>query len=894
MATYLTDSLTGTAGTNLSAHAPNTGGTWNKLIGLTDPYQLDGSGHATVAVTNAEIYSYSTPADPFVPFKFSQDLTLNAVPPAGFLPGLTIHENNSGRGYRFLWFAGSLYLQTIDGGVTLAGPTVDALVNGNTYTFSLKYDPQTQTVTGKNETTGTTVSGVSQTYIPRYFGPSSFGMTADANYPVDNFSAVSYEPTLAAGDAWATPASATSAYVTVKPPTGGRAPYSIQFRRAPDSGGSSGTYANVGVASASTEFTDTGLGTTTKYWYKATVTDALSATATGAEISVTTAVPTASGLVEYLMDVTRAQSIDGGIASHGTALLYDDDLSTYYQSSASNDTWIGIDLGSGVLGGLTSFDFANVNNFGHESRCLGAELRAAGASTGPWSHLGALSDGTIAQGGFPFTWEFTRLSLTAAGGYRYFRLLVVPTAIEAAEIRFTGYWATSVPWRPCTPVITPGAGRLANGSTCTIACDTTDALIYYTTNGTTPTTGSTLYSGPITIPSNATTTIKAIASHASGTTTLSHVVTAVFTCPKKWVNDSGGMGLGGTNNNPEVLYDTTGRRVQAHYGCLFNDSVGNKLYFLGQDHRVPDDGSTMIPRQIYLYDLSDPFNPVAVGPILAVPPLTFTDSGNYLDTVNRGKLLYNAGAIDPNKKYVFICRLDATGTAFQSGNTGFATAPAITGPYTWQGFSKPAGVTHVGDMNIFQDPADSKWKAYINDNNARHVVAVLDVSTDYTSYTADALVVTLTGAVEAPAILCTGGYYYVVTSTGMAYGQAGPSILQYRSATTLAGLNSASDSTVWVGGPLSSPTAAWSMQSVGFTTVPGKFGWLFYCDWGDSGASPNHMYNAQYGIYEVPAAAVNGGTLSITPETINDLSNLVPFPNLPPPFPGLPGAVLAL
>jgi hypothetical protein len=481
-----------------------------------------------------------------------------------------------------------------------------------------------------------------------------------------------------------------------------------------------------------------------------------------------------------------------------------------------------------------------------------------------------LPDGTIAQGGQVYTWELYRLSLTAAGGHRYFRLFVVPFATFCAEIRFTGYWATSVPWRPCQPVITPGAGRLTNGSTCTIACDTTDALIYYTTDGSTPTTGSTLYTGAITIPSNATTTIKAIASHASGTTTTSHVATAVFTCPKKWVNDSGGTGLGGSNNNPEVIYDTTGHRMQAHYGCLFNDTASGKLYWLGQDHRVPD-GSSLIPRQITLYDLSDPFNPVYVGPIIPLPPSTYTDSGNYLDTVNRIKVLYNASASDPNKKYVAVCRLDSTLTGYVSGQVGFVTAPAITGPWTWTNHVLPSGITHVGDLNIFLDPADSTWKAVFNDNNTRVVVMALDSSTDYTSFTGASAVVVISSSREAVVMLCTGGYYYLITSQGLAYGGAGPSDQKYRSATSLAGLSSASDTTIW-SATQSSPAAAWSIQPTGITTVPGRSGWLYYGDWGDSGASPVHMYNAQYGIYEVPS--VSGGTLSIVAETTNDLSNL--------------------
>jgi hypothetical protein len=76
-----------------------------------------------------------------------------------------------------------------------------------------------------------------------------------------------------------------------------------------------------------------------------------------------------------------------------------------------------------------------------------------------------------------------------------------------------------------TPTFSPSGGTYASVQTVTLSDTTPRAVIYYTTNGSTPTTSSTLYSGPITVSS--TETIQAIAT-ASGYSQ-SAVATASYT-----------------------------------------------------------------------------------------------------------------------------------------------------------------------------------------------------------------------------------------------------------------------------------------------------------------------------------------------------------------------------
>ena len=82
-----------------------------------------------------------------------------------------------------------------------------------------------------------------------------------------------------------------------------------------------------------------------------------------------------------------------------------------------------------------------------------------------------------------------------------------------------------------TPTFSPNGGEVQEGATVTISCATEGAKIYYTTNGTTPTTASTLYSGAIAV--NQGMTLKAIAVKDGYTN--SAVAQATFTIKAKEV-----------------------------------------------------------------------------------------------------------------------------------------------------------------------------------------------------------------------------------------------------------------------------------------------------------------------------------------------------------------------
>ena len=79
--------------------------------------------------------------------------------------------------------------------------------------------------------------------------------------------------------------------------------------------------------------------------------------------------------------------------------------------------------------------------------------------------------------------------------------------------------------KTATPAATPAAGEVASGTTVALTCETENARIYYTTNGSNPTQSSTLYENAIEITEAV--TIKAKA-YAEGHTA-SDVLTAAYT-----------------------------------------------------------------------------------------------------------------------------------------------------------------------------------------------------------------------------------------------------------------------------------------------------------------------------------------------------------------------------
>ena len=81
------------------------------------------------------------------------------------------------------------------------------------------------------------------------------------------------------------------------------------------------------------------------------------------------------------------------------------------------------------------------------------------------------------------------------------KAITVATGYSQQRVGSAAYTINLPP--AATPTFSPVAGNYATAQTVTISDTTPSATIYYTTNGSTPTTGSTLYTAPITVSATA-------------------------------------------------------------------------------------------------------------------------------------------------------------------------------------------------------------------------------------------------------------------------------------------------------------------------------------------------------------------------------------------------------
>ncbi len=220
------------------------------------------------------------------------------------------------------------------------------------------------------------------------------------------------------------------------------------------------------------------------------------------------AFPTTSGVVN-----TAAVY---AVSNQGAKIMATDGKGNFYVDTnlASGDVIDEVAVGNIVTPPASigsSSTATNVTTVVNDSSCTSSPTvtfgaTEAGSATTEFTATttGACIAATLgSSGSFATTVTFTPV----ATGTRTAVLTATDNSHNAAIAMVTGV-GSSQP-AAATPAFSVAAGTYTSIQTVTLSDTTSGASIYYTTNGTTPTAGSTLYTGPITV--SASETIEAIA-----------------------------------------------------------------------------------------------------------------------------------------------------------------------------------------------------------------------------------------------------------------------------------------------------------------------------------------------------------------------------------------------
>jgi hypothetical protein len=174
---------------------------------------------------------------------------------------------------------------------------------------------------------------------------------------------------------------------------------------------------------------------------------------------------------------------------------------------------------------------------------LAVFFNMAGSDTGGWSVSGYTKrvDVTVSEVG---TSNIGMADLTTTGtGANSPAFSGLASTFTAAAVLVLTVGVTQA----ATPTMTSGSGTFSNPKSITLACSTPGSSIYYTTDGSTPTNGSTLYSAPFNLIASA--TVKCIAYapgySASNVASTSYALTVFGTVSKTSI--PGGYGPYGYN-----------------------------------------------------------------------------------------------------------------------------------------------------------------------------------------------------------------------------------------------------------------------------------------------------------------------------------------------------------
>ncbi len=443
-----------------------------------------------------------------------------------------------------------------------------------------------------------------------------------------------------------------------------------------------------------------------------------------------TLVHAATGEVQFSIASQYQIGTAGSFGNNGNTIakVFDSDLTTHWDSSVAQG-YVGLDLLSAAK--VTKIRIAP--RLGYVPRLVGAIVQGANvsSSTGPWTTIYTVPS---MPPYYPQK-QLNEISIdTGNQYYRYYRVLTQNNFYgSVAELRMIGIASSSTPYTPVTPTITPHGGRYATSTLVTLASLTTDASLYYTTDGTNPVVtagvpqGTTqAYTYPFLITSTATTTIKAIA--VLGGTNSSEIsdpayfyIAPNFTPGNEWRNVNGGQ------------------LIDAHTGGI--SYLDGKYYWYGESYNNSTPEVEL--GGIVAYSSNDLLNWKYEGFMIASSSIRYT----------RPRVIYNAAS----STYVMWARNASAGRAM------VATSSKPYGPF--RVYNTRLDISGFGnnDLDLFVDNNGTGYVAHASSDTTRIVVAQL--SSDYLSPQGSFVNVAALANRATPVMFRYGDVYYLMTAS---------------------------------------------------------------------------------------------------------------------------------
>ncbi len=360
-----------------------------------------------------------------------------------------------------------------------------------------------------------------------------------------------------------------------------------------------------------------------------------------------------------------------------------------------------------------------------------------------------------------------------------------------------------------TPAFSPAAGTYNSAQTVTITDATSGASIYYTTNGSTPTTSSTLYSSAITV--SATETVKALAAKSGYTN--SAVASAVYTLTVATPGFSPAAGtynsaqtvtLSSSTPSASIYYTTNGSTpttVSALYSSAITVSATETIKALGAKTGYTN---SAVGSAAYTLVVATPAFSPAAGSYGPAQTVTISDS------TSGATIYYTTNGTTPttaSTTYSSAVTVSVTETlealAVKTGYTNSAVGSAaytINGAVATPTFSPAAGSYGPAQTVTISDSTSGSTIYYTTNGttpttasatyssavtvSATETLEALAVKANYSNSAVASAAYTINGAVATPGFSPAAGTYSSAQTVTINDGTSGASIYYTTNGTT--------------------------------------------------------------------------------------------------------------